>query len=190
MGGTHSSFGGQHQTVWFTDFDRVAEVDRIQAIVVRLNPPGKQGFRQLSRVGLWWFKLKWRLSIIPLFLGMLLRRSDEWSASSGSGENDPIRLSRKRQVVSVSGREFAFPNDDRALLVLVDARDETHPAFETREVRPPVIHRERLERTDDRPDMREELMRQERERMARARSAWTTWMDEQPDIRAFLATHR
>ena len=152
MGGSWSTIGGSHDISWFTEVDRAASVDRVKAVVVRVHPeraaPTVPVWRTLGRaaVALWriasW-KVLPRRSVRRVQQRLLQQQTTGWSGSVGPDGPEQVRYSRERAVVSTGGREFSLPGDDRALLVLIDARAPSgDPIIETHVVPAPSVPRE------------------------------------------------
>ena len=193
MGGTWSMLGDSHEITWFTETDRAGAIEYIKAVVVRRpSRPAAQRTPSFASIlgmifSVMWLKLLRAVSPERAAHAAMDRamqqRASGWSGSSGPAGPEQILYSRERSVVSVSGREFLFPADARALIVLVDAEAPNgQPAFETHEVSPPTVPRLPLDPSAGKEANRQRIRAQHRA----ARDVWHRWLDEEPTIRAFL----
>ena len=168
-----------HQIAWFTDSDRTAGVDRMKAVIIH-----RKARRRAVDVPIWRVLLR-ALSLgfgaRPALEPTLPERTSGWSGSVGKGPNQ-VLYSRERALVAACGREFTLPNDERTLLVLIDARSPAEAVIETHSVAAPNVPRAELDLTAPKAQNLKRMHQQ----IADARTVWLRWLREEQRIQDFL----
>lgn len=165
----------QAHTVCFAEDVPGGEGSWLAAVAIwRIGPaPRRWGLKKLLR------RLRHRFG--PLGAGFHLKgRFEPWSGSWGPNGEQETLYNPERKVVRVLGREYALPEDDQTLVLLIDENGGPggSPTVRVRALRAPVLPY---------PSIDTSLCGEQADgALAEQQPGWMAFLQQDPEVQAFM----